>query len=74
MGSEIENDGSPKTSNFKECKSTGFKSWRAHAVVLGLDFFEMLVKFIAGPPLGTRRKHPLILRFSGDFWFHFIST
>ena len=26
-----------------------------------------------GPP-STRCKHPLILRFSGDFWFHFIST
>ena len=26
------------------------------------------------PPSGTWCKHPLILRFSGDFWFHFIST
>ena len=28
----------------------------------------------SNPPPSTWCKHPLILRFGGDFWFHFIST
>jgi len=43
---------SPKTPNSKEGKSTGFDNSAGTCRALGLDFFEVLLKFIAGGPLG----------------------
>ena len=46
-----------------------------HFLQIDVDLIEKLISCsLQGGPYGTRCKHPLILRFSGDFWFHFIST